>query len=174
MHFVFTISDRCIKYILVFVHIGDKVQDHIVHIILYLVTDVDNTRRYNTTQISSTVCCHIYMFLSVVFHGVKRDTMNDERSTSNQRNRPLRCDQCLSIESDIILNNVYMCNKNTHVTDIKKLILIFAVKYNFLAIRNIRESWLSPSYDKSLWVQHVFLFGQVRTLQWTNKYIVNI
>ena len=53
-----------------------------------------------------------------------------------------------------------MCNKNTHVTDIKKLILIFSVKYNFLDIRNIREIWLSPTYDKSLWVQHVFLFGQ--------------
>ena len=115
-----------------------------------------------------------YILLSVVFHGVKADIMNDGRSTSNQRNRPLKCDQCLSIESDIILNNVYMCNNNTHVTDIKKLILIFSVKYNFLAIRNIRETWLSPTYDKSLWVQHVSSLDKVRTLQWTNNYIVNI
>ena len=57
----------------------------------------------------------ICIFLSVVFHGVKTDIMNEGRSTSNQRNRPLKCEQCLYIESDITLNNVYMCNKNTHV-----------------------------------------------------------
>ena len=102
----------------------------------------------------------IYVSLSVVFRGVKIDIMDDGRSTSYQRNRPLKCDQCLSIESDIILNNVSICNKNTHVTDIKILILIFSVNYNFLARRTIRETWLSPTYDKSLWVQHVFLLGQ--------------
>jgi len=104
------------------------------------------------------VICTI--FLSVVFRGVKTDKMDDRRSTSYQRNRPLKCDQCLSIESDIILNNVSICNKNTNVTDIKILILIFSVNYNFLARRTIRETWLTPTYDKSLWVQHVFLFGQ--------------
>ena len=98
--------------------------------------------------------------LSVVFRCVKTEIMDDGRTTSYQKNPPLNCNQCLSIESDIILNNVSICNKSTHVTGIKMLILIFSVNYNLLARRTIRETWLTPMYDKSLWVQHVFLLGQ--------------
>ena len=79
--------------------------------------------------------------LSVVFRGVKTDIMDDGRSTSYQRDRPLQCNQCLFIESDIILINVSICNENTHVTGIKMLILTFSVNYNCLAIRTIRETW---------------------------------
>jgi hypothetical protein len=86
------------------------------------------TRSYVLTQHYSDV----FYCLSVVYGG--------RESTSYQRNRPLKCDHCLSIESDIILNNVSICNKNTHVTNIKMLILIFSVNYNFLARRTIRET----------------------------------
>ena len=55
------------------------------------------------------------------------------------------CDQCFSVDFEILLQNRLICKPYQQRNEVNTLILIFTVPSHFLERKVIRDTWLTPS-----------------------------
>jgi hypothetical protein len=80
-------------------------------------------------------------------------------TVANSTEEQFECDQCFSVDFEILMQNRLICKPYQQWSEVNILILIFTVPSNFLERKVIRETWLTPSYNNTGQVRHAFLIG---------------
>ena len=96
-----------------------------------------------------------FIIISQVQSKNNKQWNKDTNSTGEQ----FECDQCFSVDFEILIQNRLICKPYQQWNEVNILILIFTVPSIFLVRKMIRETWLTPSYNNTGQVRHAFLIG---------------
>ena len=96
-----------------------------------------------------------FIIISQVQSKSNKQWNKDTNSTGEQ----FECDQCFSVDFEILIQNRLICKPYQQWNEVNILILIFTVPSIFLVRKMIRETWLTPSYNNTGQVRHAFLIG---------------
>jgi hypothetical protein len=95
----------------------------------------------------------------IIISQVQRKNNKQRNAVANSTGEQFECDQCFSVDFEILMQNQLICKPCQQWNEVNILILIFTVPSNFLERKVIRETWLTPSYNNTGQVRHAFLIG---------------
>jgi hypothetical protein len=127
------------------------------------------SKRYLTPQKACAIFKHVFcgkytlvyavIMCFIIIVQVQSKNNKQWNTVANSIEEQFECDQCFSVDFEILMQNPLICKPYQQWNEVNILILIFTVPSNFLKRKVIRETWLTPSYNNTGQVRHAFLIG---------------
>ena len=99
----------------------------------------------------------------IIISQVQSKNNKQWNKVTHSRGEQFECDQCFSVDLEILIQNRLICKPYQQWNEVNILILIFTVPSNLLVRKVIRETWLTPSYINTGHARHAFLIGTTKS-----------
>ena len=126
-------------------------------------------KQYLTPRKTWTIIKHLFcrkytllyavIMCFIIISQVQSKNNKQWNKVTNSTGEQFECDQCFSVDFEILIQNRLICKPYQQWNEVNILILIFTVPSNLLVRKVIGETWLTPSYNNTGHAKHAILTG---------------